>query len=61
MKDQLEKIDDGDDKTKSSLQNSQATQILTYVNKDNDRDKFVKELEKNNKEEWKIYLENCKN
>lgn len=61
MKDQLEKIDNGDDKIKSGLQNSQATQVLTYLNRDNDRDKFVKELEKNNKEEWKIYLENCEN
>ena len=61
MKDQLEKIDNGDNKIRSGLQNSQATQILTYINKDNDRNKFIKELEKNNKEEWKIYLENCKN
>ena len=61
MKDQLEKIDNGDNKIRSGLQNSQATQILTHINKDNDRNKFIKELEKNNKEEWKIYLENCKN
>lgn len=61
MKDQLEKIDNGDSDTKRQIQNSQATLILETVNKTNDRKKFISELEKNNKEEWKLYLENCEN
>ena len=59
MKDQIKKIDDGDDKISNELQNSNTTSILTYLNKDNDRKKFISELEKNNKEEWKFYLETC--
>lgn len=61
MKDQLEKIDNGDNETKKKIENSQATYVLELVNKNNDRTKFIKELEKNNKEEWKLYLENCNN
>ena len=60
MKDQLEKIDDGDKRTENGIRNSLTTMALSELNKNNDRKKFISDLEKQNKEEWKIYLENCK-
>ena len=59
MKDQLEKIDNGDEKTKNDITNSLSTSVISELNKNNDRKKFINELEKTNKEEWKQYIENC--
>lgn len=61
MSDQLKKIDNGDEVTKKQISSSAATQVLTNLNKDNDRKKFIESLKKDNESEWKIYIENSEN
>lgn len=60
MKDQIKKIDEGDTALSDAISSNSTTEIIQALNKDNDRDKFLKELAKDNKEEWKVYLKNSK-